>query len=333
MNELGPRASVAIATPGVTRAILAIATPGVTLAILLAGCATAPMIPASGELRGERIRTTVDSPVARHYLERSTKDEALDARIDEIERRYAGRIPTREELTRVARETSVDFAALLFARSVLADACNARMARSFDRHLASAGAPIPNGSRHLILFVPGWDYVDGGHASGADFARPRALAAELGLRTRLVPIGARGVVEDSARFLGAEIARHVREGERVILASASSGGVVTLLALAEHVGPEARGGIAGWLNVGGILRGSPLVEHLFSGVRRPFAEMALAWKGWDRGAVMSIGAGEGRARFERLRLDPAIPVVNYVGVPLSGQVGRHSRSTYPALAR
>lgn len=300
----------------------------------LAGCGVpAVKIPAAGELGGARVATTVDSEIARHYLERSRAEPALDARIESIERRHAAGIPAREDLAAIARATSVDFAAIYFARRVLADACNREVARRFDRHLAAPDAPVPDADRYLVLFVPGWDYADNGWRTGADFARPRAIAARHGLRHGLAPLGPTDPIEDNARALAAEISRHARAGERILLASASSAGPTTLAALAEHLAPRERAAVAGWINIGGILHGSPLVEHLASGPRRPFFELGLLWKGWRRHAVMSLGATEGRARFARLRLDPAIPVVSYVSVPLSGQVGPYTEWNYPAIAR
>jgi hypothetical protein len=44
-----------------------------------------------------------------------------------------------------------------------------------------------------------------------------------------------------------------------------------------------------------------------------------------------MGTGPSRKRFERLRVDENILIVNYLGIPLSGQLSRYSRDKYPLL--
>lgn len=306
--------------------------------LCLAACGTTlPQIPAAGMIGEERVATTVDSPVARYYLETYLQgrnaDPQMHARIDAAYRRYDRPLPSRDDLADLSRELSVDFAALFLADRLLADECNRALNRAFARNLAQGAAASPHTSRYLLLFVPGWDYADNGHLTGADFARPRELATRLGFESHLAALRPTGSIEENARILAAEIARHARSGKKLLIAGSSSAGPATLLALGEHVGATERKSIAAWLNIGGLLQGSPFVEHLRSGPRRWFVDFGIWWRGWSHDAVASLGAGPGRRRFERLRIDPGILVVNYLGIPLSGQVGRHSRDTYPVLRK
>lgn len=323
------------AAPSVRAALARVLGAGALLA--MAACSSVPQWPARATAFGERVDTTVDSPIASYFLERylpgTRGDETLDARIGELQRRYGAARPGREELAALARESSVDFAALFLAHRLMADECN----RALDRELQALAARAPGrpaqAPRYLLLFVPGWDYVENGHATGADFARPRALAARHGFESVLAPLEPNGPIERNARILAAEIARQSQHGRKLILASASSAGPAVHMALAELLAPRALDAVAGWVNIGGILQGSPIVEHLLEWPQRPFFELGVLWKGWPREAVVSLGTTLGRARFARLRLDPRIPIVDYVGVPLSGQVGPHARYNYGVLAR
>ena len=84
-----------------------------------------------------------------------------------------------------------------------------------------------------------------------------------------------------------------------------------------------------WLNLGGILQGSPLVDYAEA---RPGLLNVVAWfKGFDKEAMLSMGANRSRKRFARLEMDSDILVINYLGIPLSGQLGQHSKNTYPLL--
>ena len=303
--------------------------------LCIAACGTAlPRLPAAGMIAGERIETTVDSPVARYYLatylQGRNEDPQMHARIDAAYRRYDKPMPTREDLAALASELSVDFAALFLADRLLAHPCNRAINRAFAGHL-DGNTPAPNAAPYLLLFVPGWDYVDNGPVTGADFARPRQLATRLGFENHLARLRPTGSIEENAQILAAEIARHARPGKKIVLAGSSSAGPTIHLALGESIGAHQKQSIVAWLNIGGLLQGSPIVEHLRSGPRRLFVDLGIWWRGWSHDAVASLGTGPRRPRFAGLRIDPGLLVVNYLGVPLSGQVGRHSRDTYPVL--
>jgi hypothetical protein len=304
---------------------------------LLAGCASAPpKFEARGEVAGVRVETTVDTPIARYYLERYLKgersDPALDARIHAIHRRFARAIPTRDDLAAISRETSIDFAALFLAQRLLADDCNRWINAEFARELERP-APVENASRFTVLFAPGWDYIALGKITGADFALARSLAAQHGFEVEMAAFQPNGSIEGNARIFAADVARLARAGRRIIVSSASTAGPSVQVALAELVPAEERAAIAGWLSIGGLLQGSPIVEYLLEWPQRAIFEGGVLWKGWERDAIIELGTTRGRQRFERLRLDPALRIVNYVSVPLSGQVGPHARSNYPVLAR
>jgi hypothetical protein len=304
-------------------------------ACLLAGCASPPRFETRGELGGVRLETTVDSPLARYYLERYLEgrrsDPALDERIDAIHRRFARAIPTRDDLVAISRETSIDFAALFLAQRLLADECNRWINAEFTRELEHP-APVQNAASFTVLFAPGWDYVALGKITGADFALPRRLAAQHGFEVEFAAFQPNGSIEGNARIFAADVARLAKAGRRIIVSSASTAGPSVQVALAELVPAQERAAIAGWLNIGGLLQGSPIVEYLLEWPQRLIFEGGVRWKGWERDAIIELGTTRGRQRFERLRLDPSLRIVNYLSIPLSGQVGPHARSNYPVLA-
>ena len=93
--------------------------------IFLEACSLTPKFPVKGQFLGETVSTTVDSEVARYYLESylqgSRLKPDLDARIDELYKQQEEAIPTREELKKISDRFSVDFAALLLADRLWAD--------------------------------------------------------------------------------------------------------------------------------------------------------------------------------------------------------------------
>lgn len=294
-----------------------------------------PAIPAEGAAFGHPVQTTVDSEAARYYLEQHMRGQRsnaeLSAAIDELQRRFADGVPSRSQLADIARVHSVDFATLFFVRQLQQDDCNRQINLEFRRVLAAGPAPFNHTDPFMVLFVPGWDYAENGAATGADFAQPRRLMTALGVKNHLVPLPPTGSVEENARVLVQSLEQFARSGERILLAGASSAGPAIHLALAELTSPETRRAVSAWLNLGGILQGSPLVDFMQELPQR-WLFQAVAWyNGWSTDAIDSMSARQGRRRFERLALDANLLVVNYLGVPLSGQLSQYSRDKYPLL--
>lgn len=302
--------------------------------LLIASCGVVPKNPASGQLFGQRIETTVDSDLARYYLENYLQDRHenrdLSDKIVALHNRYDQAMPSRDDLKEISQAFSVDFAALFLADRLLADECNKALNRSFADYIKNGRAIDANiVSAYTVLFVPGWNYVKNGHENGADFARPRQLASALGLQNHLVDLIPTGSVEQNADVLAAEIARYSQAGKQLILSGASSAGPAIHLALSDLLSEKELSSVKVWLNLGGILRGSPLVDYVEA---KPGLLNLVTWfKGWDRDAVLSMGADRGKKRFARLQLDPDILVINYLGIPMSGQLSQYSKDMYPLL--
>jgi hypothetical protein len=296
-----------------------------------------PGIPVRARFEDQDIATTVDSEIARYYLEnylqgQRTRPE-LDASIDEAERCTTGPLPGSEALREMAGRFSVDFAALLLLRCIRHDPVNRRLYERFRSESANglcdaAQTAAKDYRDYALLFVPGMLY-QADPDSGADFHRPRELLAQLGFDQHLVEIDQVGPVEHNARIVAQHVIEHGRTGKKVILISASSAGPAIALTLAEHLGDTDARVVRAWVNIGGILRGSWRADAVFRWPTRWWLRALFAWKGWKRfDAGRSYCTAVSAERFARLRLPPHLLIVNYVGVPLSGDVSRRARRGY-----
>jgi hypothetical protein len=114
--------------------------------------------------------------------------------------------------------------------------------------------------------------------------------------------------------------------------SASSAGPAVHLAISQAAAAHQRIPAA-WIDLGGILQGSPLIEY----IRRPPQSLLFAgyswWKGWDRKAIASMGAEVSRARFRTLHIPSDVLIINYVGLSLSGSLSKYARDKYPILLK
>lgn len=304
--------------------------------VFLGACHSISRIPAKGEFLGSPVDTTVDSEVARYYLERHTpgtrENQEWDNKIAALYNQYGNSIPSREELRKISQTYSVDFASLFFADRLLNDPCNQEMNRLFLNYLNTAvNVDARAASAYLVLFVPGWDYVENAHFTGADFAKPRQLATQYGFENYLVAIPPTGSVEESAKVLAAEIARRSRSGKEILLVGTSAAGPVIHLTLGELLDQPQRHAIKAWINIAGILQGSPLVDYFEDLPQRWVFNMVFWYKNWEQDAIRSMGTGPSRRRFARLRLDPDMMIINYLGVPLSGQLSQYSGQGYRLL--
>lgn len=310
---------------------------------LFLGCGTSiPQIPATGALLGQVQETTVDSEIARYYLENYLQGDRINAELDgqiaQVYKQYNQALPSREVLKAISKSFSVDFAALFFATRLWSTEANKAAQILFDRKVAERKVAIRNGetqsisdAHYVILFVPGWDYKESGHFTGADFAVPRKLMTEIGLENHLVKIPSNGSVEENADFLTKEILRYSALKKAIILAGASSAGPAIHLTLGERLRPNQLRSVRAWINLGGILQGSPLLEHFQKWPRSWLLQIVLWVKGWEKESLLSMSAERSRERFRRLNLPEQILVFNYLGLSVSGEVSQYAQDKYPIL--
>lgn len=87
------------------------------------------------------------------------------------------------------------------------------------------------------------------------------------------------------------------------------------------------------MNLGGILKGSPLIDYYQLWPQSWFFNVAVWFKGWDKGSILSMSSRRSRDRFERLdAINEDILIINYMGLSLSGQLSPYSEDLYPILA-
>jgi hypothetical protein len=310
---------------------------------LLGGRSPSLRIPVTGELAGQRINTTVDSELARyyleHYLQNNRTNPRLDSLLDQIHQN-PDRIspPSREFLKHLANAYSTDFAALYLARQLLENQANQSMQQAFQAEFVQLKNTIdsstfrqqPKLSSYVFLFVPGWVYKSQPE-TGADLAKPREVITKIGLENYLIQIDESGTIEKNANFIAQEIIRHNRLGKKIILVSASSGSASVADALGNLLPLGEAHKVSAWLNIGGLLQGSPLADAAVRGPKRWLVKFVTFAKGWDFASIESMTTHRSRARFNRLYIPQSILVINYVGIPLSGDITKLAKDGYEDL--
>src|SRR5262245_16048966 len=95
-------------------------------------------------LAGQSVDTTVDSKVAKYYIERYLQGVRerpdLDRRIDDVHARAADGVPLREFLGPLAEQFSPDFATAFLADRLLRDEKSRSFRQLYERELDKARA-------------------------------------------------------------------------------------------------------------------------------------------------------------------------------------------------
>ncbi|MCP4205248.1 MAG: hypothetical protein GY769_25335 [bacterium] len=309
-------------------------------------CGATPVAESSSKISSgqELLRSRVDSDEATEYLawllrRPPSRDRdpapALPTELARLDRRAVSSILAREELQEVTRRHSVDLATLLLARSVLANPENAELDAIYARELAKLRkrqtvARANRTSKPTVLFVPGFLYLSHPE-TGGDFAVPRSQLTEMGVSNRLIETDEAGSVESNARQIAATL-RELRD-ERILIVSASKGGPEVALALGRLLEREEARPVVAWINIGGLLGGSPLADRALRPSRWWLVKVALWWNNLKPDGVRSLRTLESRQRLADLSLPPDLPIINVVPVPLSGDVSRQAKGGYRKLRR
>jgi hypothetical protein len=298
--------------------------------LLISACAG---VPVRGKVGGQSIDMRVDSEAARYYvagfLAGQRSNPTLDERIAGIYNGARPELPDRAELRRLSEEFSVDFAAAYFAERI-ADVGNNRYFREFylkyRRAFTENRLQLPASLAECeIMFVPSYLYRRL-PITGTDFALPRKALQKVGLPVHFVETVEDGAVEVNADIVAAAIAARASRGRRLILVSASKSGPEVALAL-TRLGAARTKHVAGWINAVGALQGTPLADE------RAMPQIEQLVGAVDKAGMESLTTERSRRRFQSFRVPAHVSVVNYFGIPLSGNVSSWARPGFGVLAK
>lgn len=296
-----------------------------------------PEIAVNSEFAGQRLKTYVDSEIAKYYLENYLKNlktqKNYDAQIDQLYKQYTFKLPSRENLQVISNAFSVDFAALFFADKLLSIQQNKLAQELFTlklREIKQKEKQVFN-KNYLLLFVPGWDYQDSAQITGADFAVAREQVGLLGLENYLIHIPSNGGVEGNARYISKAVEAFSHKDKPIILIGASSANPAIHLALSELLNNRQQQTVKAWINVGGILQGSPIVDYYLQPPLGWFLGLYCDYRGWKKQELMSMSMQQRRQKFESLKLPEHLLIFNYMGLPMSGQVSYLAKERYLML--
>ncbi len=177
-------------------------------------------------------------------------------------------------------------------------------------------APLAVGTK--LVIVPAAFYRENPR-SGADGRVARAEAERLGWPVESIPISSGGSITQNARVICDWLS--AQSGSRIVLVSLSKGGSDIKLALTLPGADEAFERVACWINLCGILSGTPLSEWLLSWqVEAAFSRLYYRMLGVSVEFVRDLRREpNGPLDFE-LRLPAHLRLISVAGFPLRQQI-------------
>jgi hypothetical protein len=218
-----------------------------------------------------------------------------------------------ERLRTIAAAEGTDFAtALLYDRIVRSP--------EHGPFIERLDAPADDGyrtppSNTLLAIAPGAFYAEFPH-TGADGRILREEAARMGMPSELIPFRSFGLLSENARLLTDWLLARPAD-ETIILVSLSKGGSDVKTALAAPTAARAFRNVAVWINLSGLLSGTPLAGWVLRNrLRTLWFRLLLWWRGYDFSVIRELEYGPGTPLAGDLRLPRHLRAMHVVGFPL-----------------
>ena len=222
-------------------------------------------------------------------------------------------LPTAGKIQEIATREGIDAATTQLYQSVLESPQHGPFVRRIDE-ICKRVEPQRWQAEAPLVIVPGAFYRENPR-SGADGRLLREQAERLDCPTGIIPIASRGTLKQNARIICDWLLEHQKQP--IILASLSKGGADVKMALAEPDAVRAFKNVAAWVNLCGILNGTPMAEWLLS--RNPAAllnRLYYTLRGQGLGFLRDLGYGSGWPLDFELELPHHIRMITIAGFPL-----------------
>jgi ethanolamine utilization protein EutP (predicted NTPase) len=283
-------------------------------------------------LFNQPITTSVDDSLARLML-----TNPKDIRVLNLFSKYQEKSLDTKTLADISTLYSADVATIYFLQQLYQNPSNQSaqdlfVSLSSDQSSDQNQALVEALKSYLIVFVPGLAYKQD-TTTGANFARQRRLLTSIGIHHELIEVGEWDLVEDNAKIVADRLKILSTTNSKIIVVSASKGGLETAIALGKILPSDALTAVKSWINVGGILRGSPIADHYLCAPKCWLAEFMLWTKGKKINLVRDISYQHRKESFNALQFPAHIKIINFMGAPLATQIDKRIKSRYCSMKK
>jgi hypothetical protein len=232
---------------------------------------------------------------------------------------------TRDRLAEVARRDGCDLATALFYRRIAEDGAHAPFVARID---AASTDRAPRRTGRGKVFIAPAAFFRELPRFGGDGRVVAAAARQAGFDVALLPVESAGsVTENAARIADALAAEPC---DPLVVVSLSKGSADVRLAL-ERLG-GAPPNLRAWVQICGLLRGSPIIDAILdSRLRRTVLRAYLVALRADLSVCAELRAGAGSPLSRDVRAPDGVDVVNVVGFPLASHLRGNTLRRYREL--
>lgn len=239
---------------------------------------------------------------------------------------------TVSELNKLTKETlDVDKTSALFYLKSIQEQETSKFLDYLDKNESIAKYDYRK-QNILLAVVPGMFYKDNPNV-GADGRMLRDIALNMGLREEIIPINQTGTIDENAEFI-CNYLKNKNDISKIILTSVSKGSSDLKIAI-KKCGQEVYfKKVIGWYNIGGINRGSILIDTIDNNWQYRWEAKFYFWKNnYNYNGFLSIQRGRDSRLEEDLIIPSHITVINVIAVPTFRQVTQRAKPFYEYLIR
>ena len=263
-------------------------------------------------------------------------ETVLDS-LKSIAKEYEGRTIQSKELTNITKTYNIDLASYYFLQLHYNKPINKSAFESYQFYFNALNnnrsiEELHKLKEYFVAFVPGFAWKED-VTTGADFDRQRRLLKSLEIEHCLIETDEWGLADTNAKFIANQLVHLNKKNQKIILVSASKGGLETSIALGKYVNHESINHLKYWISVGGILQGSPLADAYLNGYKYWFAKFMLWWKKKDRDFLKDISHDLRKETFKNLRFPKNVQRIHFVGIPESNAIGERIKKRYLSMVK
>lgn len=295
-------------------------------------CIPTSAISVTGFLFGKQFKTTVDDSLASLML-----SNPQDIKVSNLFALYKEKPLDTKTLSEITKKYSADVATFYFLQKSYQNRENKVAQDLYSTYFENLSSNENNKDletlkEYLVVFVPGLAYIQD-TTTGADFARQRRLLTSKGVKNKLIEIGEWDLTDTNAKLIAESLKVLSEHNEKILVVSASKGGLETAIALGKLLRPEETKKIKSWINVGGILRGTPIADNYLKFPKCWLAEITLWFKGKRINIVEDMSYRSRKKSFSQLHFPKHIKIINFVAAPLATKIGKEIKSRYCSMIK
>jgi hypothetical protein len=276
----------------------------------------------TGSLFGRQFSTSVDSQLAAEMLNNNK-----DSIVAQFFSNYQDTEIDSDILENITEKYSLDVATLFLLQKLYEQPEN-KHAQDAYYLLSDTFAKSDLKERLAILkdfhivFIPGFKYK----ANAGNFLAQRNMLETAHISYELVNIDEVGLVEDNAAIVAERLKEINKVHSKIILISVSKGGLETAIALGKLLNTNDLASVKAWINVCGILKGTPVADYWSKPFKKLWLSCGLFCIGKHnvnlKGLLNCMSYIQCKERYKTLKIPSNIYTVNL----LATEFGREKKS-------